>query len=408
MKHAAKKVFLLQEIVPSYRVPVFRRLAASPDIDLTVFYSRPTRKMHDENLKNAADLSGFRAVQLRLLEIGRHAWQPGILGHLVRGRPDVLIAGQSGRIDRLLALFLGKLLGIRVLWFLGGVPYADPVRVLEYASSGRLNRWFGRANPRDWLVRQADGLIVYSAHAKRFYESRGFDPRRIWVAPNSPDTEALDAYGREWAQQPAMLAAERRRLSPSGHPIVFLLGRLNKARKVDTLLRALARTRATGIELSLVIVGDGNERRVLEELAQSLGLPDVHFEGPIYDERELARYFLICDVFVTPGVASLAIKMAMTFARPVIAVDHGLELHDIVDGINGFLFPMDDDAALAARLRQVLSSEERRRDMGGEALRTIRERVNIKLMITGCRRAINGETDNDAPSSRHTPGQPWR
>ena len=188
--------------MPSYRVPVFRRLAALPGIDLTVFYSRPTHEMQEENLKNAADLSGIRAVPLSLLEMGRNAWQLGIIYHLIRSRPDVLIAGQAGRCDRLLALLLGKLLGVRVLWYLGGLPYADPVKIRNYVERDRLNRWFGRANPRDWLVRQADGLIVYSAHAKAFYESRGYDPRRIWVAPNSPDTDALEAYGREWAQQP--------------------------------------------------------------------------------------------------------------------------------------------------------------------------------------------------------------
>ena len=190
---------------------------------------------------------------------------------------------------------------------------------------------------------------------------------------------------------------------------MFLLGRLNKARKVDTLLRALARARTAGLECSLVIVGDGSERRPLEELAQSLGLNDVHFDGPIYDERELARYFLICDVFVTPGVASLATKMAMTFGPPG---DHASttasKLHDIVDGVNGFLFPMDDDVALAARIREVLSSDERRRDMGREALRTIRERVNINRMITGFRLAISGKTDDDRPAGRHPPGQQWR
>jgi glycosyltransferase involved in cell wall biosynthesis len=303
----------------------------------------------------------------------------------------VLIAGQAGRADLLLALLLCKLLGIRFLWFLGGVPYRDAARIRRYAGRGRLNRWFGRANPRDWLTRRADGLIVYSAHARSFYESQGFDPARIWVAPNSPDTEALEAYGRDWAGQAERLSAERRRLSPGGRPIVFLLGRLNPARKVDTLLRALARLQGEGLGCSLVIVGGGSERPALEGMAADLGLPDVHFEGPVYDERELSRYFLLCDVFVTPGVASLAIKMAMAFGRPVITVDHGLELHDIVDGVNGWVFPMDDDAALAARIRQVLGSEVQRRAMGDAGLRTIRERVNIREMVNGFRRSLDEE-----------------
>lgn len=382
-----KKVWLLQEIVPSYRVPVFRRLAAVPGIDLTVFYSRPTREMAAENLRNAGDLSGFRSVRLALVELGAAAWQPGILGRLLAGRPDVLIAGECGRLDRLLALLLCRLLGIRVLWFLGGVPYADPARVRAYATRGRLHRWFGRANPRDWLVRRADGLVVYSDHARGFYASQGFDPARIWVAPNSPDTEALEAYGEAWAAEPGRLDAERRRLSPRGLPLLFLLGRLNGARRVPTLLKALARLRDQGLECALVIVGDGGERPALEAEVARLGL-DVTFEGAVYDERELARYFLACDLFVTPGVASLAIKMAMALGRPVVTVDHGLEVHDIVDGVNGYIFPMDDDALLADRIRAVLGTPGRLAEMGREARRTIRERVNISNMINGFRAAI--------------------
>jgi glycosyltransferase involved in cell wall biosynthesis len=400
----SKKVFLLQQVVPSYRVPVFRRLAETAGIDLTVFYSRPTRAMREENLRNATDLSSFRSVQLWLLEIGGHAWQPGILHHVVRGRPDLVIMGQAGHIDRLAALLLCKLLGIRVLWFLGGVPYTDPVRIREFVERGRLNRWFGRANPREWLVRKADGLIVYSAHAKRFYQTRGFDPERIWVAPNSPDTEALEAYGREWARQPDLLAAERRRLSPEGTPLLFQLGRLNRARSVDTLLRALARVRDEGLDCALVVVGDGSERRALEDLAGSLGLRHVHFDGAIYDERELARYFLLCDLFVAPGGASMAIKMAMTFGKPVITAEFGLEVHDIVDGVNGFLFPMDDDGALAARIRQVLGSAEQRSAMSLGALHTIRDRVNVGRMIQGFLLAIHERTDGGAGTGSSAPG----
>jgi glycosyltransferase involved in cell wall biosynthesis len=391
---AGSKVYLLQGILPNYRVPVFRRLADAPGVDLTVFYSRPTCEMRAEGLQNAADLAGLRAVRLRLLEIGHRAWQPGILWRLILGRPDVLIAGQAGRCDLLFALLLSRLLGIRFLWFLGGVPYADPGKIHDYTRRGRLSRWFGRANPRDWLSRQADGLIVYSEHAGAYYASCGYDAHRIWVAPNSPDTEALADYRREWERQPDVLAAERKRLSPAGRPIVFLLGRLNKARKADTLLRALARARDEGFACALVVVGDGGERRALQDLAANLGLPDVHFEGSVYDERELARYFLVCDLFVTPGVASLAIKMAMTFGKPVITVAYGLELHDIVNGVNGFVFPMDDHITLAARIVQCLRSEEQRRALGREASRTALERVNVQAMINGFVGAIRGETSD--------------
>lgn len=393
-------VFILQDIVPSYRVPAFRKLAAQPGIDLTVFYSRPGRASSGENLQNSAQLEGFRAVELPLVEIGGSTWQPHIIVRLLRERPDVLIAGQGGRVDVLLALLLTRLLGIRFLWFLGGVHSRDPEQIRAQMSRGRLNRWFGRANPRELIARRADGLIVYSEHARSFYAGRGFDPRCIWVAPNSPDTEALELAARDWKAQPAMLAAERRRLAPADKPLLFLLGRLNAGRKVDTLLRALARLRATGIEAALVIVGDGAERPSLERMARDLGLTDVRFEGAIYDERELTRYFLLCDVFVS-GLASLAVKMAMALGRPVVTGDYGLEVHDIEDGVNGYLVPLDDDAKLASRLGELIASPARRSAMGAAGARTIRERVNIARMIDAFRRAID---NRPAVSDAHSAG----
>ena len=111
-------------------------------------------------------------------------------------------------------------------------------------------------------------------------------------------------------------------------------------------------------DVSLVIVGDGGERENLQKLADNLGLRTVFFEGAVYDEYELCKYFLVSDIFVTPGVASMALKMAMALGKPVITVDYGLEVHDIVDGVNGIVFPMDDDERLAEQIMRLLESDE--------------------------------------------------
>ena len=55
-----RKVYLLQEIIPSYRVPVFRRIAELEGVDLTVFYSRESRAMRRDNLRNADNIEGFQ------------------------------------------------------------------------------------------------------------------------------------------------------------------------------------------------------------------------------------------------------------------------------------------------------------------------------------------------------------
>jgi glycosyltransferase involved in cell wall biosynthesis len=398
----AKKVFLLQEIVPNYRVPVFSRISSLDDVDFTVFYSDASKSKQSNNLKSSDILEGFRNKKIPALSFRGTTLQFSFVYEILKQRPDVVICGYMGRVDTLLSLLLCKLMRIRFLWFQGGVPYKDPEKIRKYATRGRMSRWFGAFNPRILLSRRANGLIAYSDKAKQYYADLGFTPNRIWVAHNSPDTASLARSREIWEHHQQQLAADRTRLSPNGTPVLLMIGRLNKQRRVDTLLSAISILKGRGTDLSLVIVGDGGERSHLERTAESLGLPDVHFEGAVYDDHELCRYLLVSDIFVTPGVASLAIKIAMSMGRPVVSADYGLEVHDIDIGKNGYVFPLGNAEALADKLEVLLESEHKRREIGNGGLRTVREKINISNMVEGFRRAISGEAPSDISSSRTT------
>lgn len=387
-----KRVFFLQEIVPSYRVPVFQRLANLEEVALTVFYSKPSRQQQRENLKNAPELTGFDSICLPLLEIGEHPYQFSFLKHLLLKRPDIVISGQPGRLDTLIFLLVCKLMRIRLYWFAGGVPYIDKQKIREVMQQGRLNRIFGARNPRRWLINRANGMIVYSDHAKEYFSSLGFPAARIWVAPNSPDTDALYKYEAEVEKDPRILAELKAKYSPNGEKIILMLGRLNKDRKTEVLLAAFRKILDRYRKVRLIIIGDGGERDSLERQVEALQLSNVYFLGAIYDDRSLTPYFMLCNVFVTPGVASLAIKMAMAFGKPVVTVDHGLEVHAIVNGKNGFIVAMDDVEALAKNIHSLLENEKLWNELHVNARRTILEKINITRMIEGFKGAIDAAT----------------
>lgn len=387
-----KKVFLIQEIIPNYRVPVFRRIAQLPNIDLTVFYGDPSRLQANENLRNATDLGGFKTIKLDVYETGDASYRPGFIKHVLRERPDVVVLGGGAHGDILCTLVLCKLMGIRVLWFLGGVPYINEEQIQAEMQRGRLNGWFGRYNPRRWLMFQADGMVVYSSHAKAYFAKQGFPDERIWVAPNSPDTDALLKHEDEIKGHPEVLQELRKKYAPNGERIIFMLGRLNKDRNTDVLLDAFTIVANSLPDTVLILVGDGAERPRLENRVKTEGIRNVHFAGAIYDDAILAKYYLISDVFVTPGVASLAIKIAMTFGIPVVAADYGLEIHAIRDRENGFIVRMNDVRALANKLATLLQDNELRTSISIRARETIREEINIGRMIEGFRHAICAET----------------
>jgi glycosyltransferase involved in cell wall biosynthesis len=68
----------------------------------------------------------------------------------------------------------------------------------------------------------------------------------------------------------------------------------------------------------------------------------------------------------------------MCFSLPVIcSVCDGTEKDLITDGVNGYFFKEGDVDSLADKIDKILSDEERRKQMGEEAYRVIKEKINL-------------------------------
>jgi glycosyltransferase involved in cell wall biosynthesis len=144
---------------------------------------------------------------------------------------------------------------------------------------------------------------------------------------------------------------------------VLFVGRLDKEKNVDELLRALSAVPGLHAE----IVGDGACRETLIALATSLGVLDrVRFHGFV-SEEELVRAYQRCAVFCMPGTAelqSLATMEAMAAGRPVVAADAMALPHLVRPGVNGFLYPPGDVDRLAECLAELSRDTTIRADMG--------------------------------------------
>ena len=143
-------------------------------------------------------------------------------------------------------------------------------------------------------------------------------------------------------------------------PVALFLGRLDDEKRVDVLLKAVAKLTAHPT-LRVELVGDGGERERLKKLAGTLGIADrVSFLGHVKDE-ELPGIYERATVFVMPSIAelqSIATMEAMASGRPVIGADAMALPHLVHDGDNGYLFPPGDVDALADRLARILTADQ--------------------------------------------------
>lgn len=143
------------------------------------------------------------------------------------------------------------------------------------------------------------------------------------------------------------------------------------------------------------IVGDGEQRTVLRELIDELGVGDrVHMRGHI-DEEALRQAYLKADVFCQPGTAelqSLVSLEAMSASTPVVLADALALPHLVEDGENGFLFVPGDAQDLAEKLGRVLGASEADRRAMGEASHAKALKHSAEKTVDVFERLYRGET----------------
>lgn len=147
---------------------------------------------------------------------------------------------------------------------------------------------------------------------------------------------------------------------------ILFVGSLQARKGVDVLLRALARSPDLG-DWTCNIVGDGPDRRKLEQLTGQLGLAGkVEFRGGLPYEAVVqacrrAHVLVVPSVFGPGGRAEgipTVIMEALAHCRPVIASELTGIPELVRDGETGYLFPPGDSAALARALKRVRDDPE--------------------------------------------------
>jgi glycosyltransferase involved in cell wall biosynthesis len=152
---------------------------------------------------------------------------------------------------------------------------------------------------------------------------------------------------------------------------LLFVGRLEAVKGVDVLLRAFARIQHAHPDAELVIIGDGERRGDLEQLAEDLGLLEsVRFCGWI-PEEEVRSALVGSTALVIPSVwpenlPTVALE-AIGVGRAIVASRVGGIPELVADGRTGLLTKPYDIGELAGALDTVLSDPDLARRMGEAA-----------------------------------------
>jgi phosphatidyl-myo-inositol alpha-mannosyltransferase len=159
-------------------------------------------------------------------------------------------------------------------------------------------------------------------------------------------------------------------------PTLLFVGRLERRKGLESLVRAFTRLKTDRPELRLIVVGEGPERGRCEGLLSAGLRADVRFLGRV-DQDELPRYYASCDLAIQPSLGGesfgIVLLEAMAAGKPLVASDIPGYRTVASDGRQGRLVPPNDPAALASAIGALLDNPALRTAMAEDGRRTVVE-----------------------------------
>jgi len=174
------------------------------------------------------------------------------------------------------------------------------------------------------------------------------------------------------------LFLEARPTPVTERPRLVCVGRLCEQKGQLLLVEAAALVRREGVDFELVLAGDGELRREIEQACIRLGLEQsVRITGWVSNER-VREEILAARALVLPSFAEglpVVLMEALALGRPVISTYVAGIPELVVPGDSGWLVPAGDTAALAAAMKEALTATRERLETLG---RRGAERVRLQ------------------------------
>jgi len=224
--------------------------------------------------------------------------------------------------------------------------------------------------------------------AQKVLRELGLDPQaeHVKVVPLGADPEQF---------RPGIDTREvRARYRLNGGPWVVTVARLEDYKGVDTALKAVARVRASGADVSYLVVGAGKRGKAYKKLADDLRIADaVRFVGNV-PEADLPALYNIAMAYI--GVSrraegtrvegfGIALAEASASGLPVIAGRSGGVPEAVREGETGLVVDPEDGEAVVAALSRLLGDQLLARRLGQGGRKAVETYYNWDRVIRDLR-----------------------
>lgn len=203
-----------------------------------------------------------------------------------------------------------------------------------------------------FFYNRADRVVFVSHLQEAFFRRMGVRPRSCKVIHNGVDLSrfsAADLLGyRRLREAQGFLATDI---------VIGLCAGLRVEKRQNDLLAAIAALREAGLPAKGLLIGEGTERGAIEARRRELGLDQHVVLAGL--QQDVAPWVGACDIMTLVSSTEtfpISTLEGMAMGKPLVASNVGGMSEQLTDGLNGFLYPSGDVAALTERLTRLFDA----------------------------------------------------
>lgn len=266
-------------------------------------------------------------------------------------------------------------------------------RTVCYAHGEELTGW-GRGwkyRAMCFVLRHVDLVIANSDFTRTTLLAMGVDPARIEIVNPGVDIERFRP-GLPFADLRATVLGS----AGGGGRLLLSVGRLQRRKGFDTVIRVLPTLIAAGHDLHYAIIGIGEDHDYLRGLAAEAGVDTrVHLLGHVSMD-DLPRWYNACDLFLlvnrdidgdTEGFGMVFLE-ANACGKAVVAGIAGGTGSAVVDGETGLRVDGTDVPAVTAAIGRLLQDQSLRERLGKRGHERVAEAFSWSAVARRTRRLM--------------------
>ncbi len=291
--------------------------------------------------------------------------QPGLIKNIRKTEPDVIITDG----------FFQWTYSALFLRFFKRIPH-----IMCYEATLHTERNISRFRElyRRLASRYIDHIFCNGSLSSEYVLTLGYPEEKISLGNMTADIKGLQTKMQELTELEK--SGIKRELRTNGKVMIFT-GRLVPLKGIDRLIEVWKSVFKSNSGISLLIIGDGDQKEQLERKCREDGIGNIIFGGSV-DYDSICKYLGIADICIMPSLRdnwSLVVPEAMSCGLPVICSKYNGCWPELVKPENGWVFDPLDSEDFLKTLTIAWENRDKWADMGKESLRIVENYAPDKI-----------------------------